>query len=85
VVSTAQEFSEIDPDSYSYRYSISTKGGCSTRKGQSVNLSPFSDHMETILENLGTINFGLNLETDIAQEIDEVYVTFRRFKLDSKG
>jgi hypothetical protein len=73
VVSTAQEFSEIDPDSYSYRYPISTKGDYSTRKGQSLNLSSLSDYMETILENLDTINFGLNLETDIAQEVHEAY------------
>jgi len=30
--------------------------------------------METILENLDTINFGLNLETDIAQEVYEAYM-----------
>ena len=74
VVSTAQEFSEIDPDSYSYRYPISTKGDYSTRKGQSVNLSSLSDHMETILDKLNTINFGLNLETDIAQEVYEACI-----------
>lgn len=74
VVSTARGFSKIDPDSYSYRYPISTKGDYSTRRGQSVNLSSLSDHMETILENLDTINFGLNLETDIAQKVYEAYM-----------
>jgi hypothetical protein len=75
VVSTAQEFSDIDPDSYSYRYPISTKGDYSTRKRQSVNLSSLSGHMDNILENLDTINFGLNLETDIAQEVYDAYTT----------
>lgn len=74
VVSTAQEFSNIDPDSYSYRYPISTKGNHSTRKGQSVNLSSLSEHMDSILESLDAINFGLDLETDIAQEVYEAYI-----------
>ena len=73
-VSTAQEFSEIDPGSYSYRYPISRQGDYLTPKGQSVNLSSLSEHMETILDNLDTINFGLNLETNIAQEVYEAYM-----------
>lgn len=75
IVSTAQDFSEIDPDSYSYRYPISTKGDYSTRPGQSVNLLSVSKHMDNLLENLDTINFGLNLETDIAQEVYEAYLS----------
>jgi len=74
VVSTAKEFSDIDPDSYSYRYPISTRGDYSTRLGQSVNLSSLSDHMDSLLENLDAINFGLNLETDIEQEVYEAYL-----------
>ncbi|MUL38764.1 hypothetical protein [Gloeocapsopsis dulcis] len=74
VISTAKEFSDIDPDSYSYRYPISTRGDYSTRLAQSVNLSSLSDHMASLLENLDTINFGLNLETDIEQEVYEAYL-----------
>jgi len=73
VVCTAKEFSDIDPDSYSYRYPISTKGDYSTRQGQSINLSSLSAHMNIILEKLDTINFGLNIETDIAQEVYKAY------------
>jgi hypothetical protein len=38
IVCTAKEFSDIDPDSYSYRYPISTKGNYSTQPKQFVNL-----------------------------------------------
>lgn len=58
----------------SYRYPISTRGDYSTRLGQSVNLSSLSDHMDSLLENLDAINFGLNLETDIEQEVYEAYL-----------
>lgn len=30
--------------------------------------------MDNLLEDLDNINFGLNIETDIAQEIYEVYL-----------
>ncbi len=74
IVFTVKEFSDIDPDSYSYRYSISTKGNYSTRPKQVVNLSLMATHMNNLFEALDTINFSLNVETDIAQEIYEAYL-----------
>lgn len=77
VVSASREFSEIDPASFSYRYPIDAKGNCSNREGQSINLSSLSGHMKDILEELDTISFGLNIETDNAEEVYEVYIASR--------
>ena len=70
---TCLEFSKIDPDSYSYRYPINTKGKRSTKIHQLINLRAFAEHMASLLEDLDTIHFGLNLETDIAEEIYEAF------------
>jgi hypothetical protein len=63
------EFSEIDPDSFGYRYPIDTKGEPSTNKHQLVNLTAFADRLSAILDDLDTIHFGLCMEVDIAGDL----------------
>jgi hypothetical protein len=69
VTETCHEFSEIDPRSDGYRYPIDSKGQRSTKRHQVVNLRSFADRMSSVLEDLDTIHFGLNIETDVAQEV----------------
>jgi len=71
VTKTCQEFSEIDPRSDGYRYPIDSKGQRSTKRHQVVNLRAFADRMTSVLEDLDTIHFGLNIEADMAQEVYE--------------
>jgi hypothetical protein len=69
---TAEEFAQIDKDSFSYRYPIDVKGAPSTRVGQTVNLKAFAEHMDELLEKLEVLDFGMNVETDKAQEMYEL-------------
>ena len=71
----AKEITAIDRDSYAYRYPIDKKGGPSTRPGQSVNLKAYAEHMDQLLEKLEILDFGLNIETDKAQELYELMET----------
>ena len=72
MVVIAKEFDEIDKDSYSYRYPIDTVGNSSTTRNQIVNMESLSQNMNKLLEELGNINIGLGIETDIAQEVYEM-------------
>jgi hypothetical protein len=71
VTETCREFSEIDPRSDGYRYPINREGQVSTNRHQVVNLRAFADRMSAVLEDLDTVHFGLNIETDKAQEVYE--------------
>jgi len=71
VTETCREFSEIDPRSESYRYPTDRKGQRSSKKHQVVNLSSFAGRMSSVLKDLDTIRFGLNIEMDMAQEVYE--------------
>src|SRR5882724_10966194 len=66
VTETCREFSEIDPRSESYRYPTDRKGQRSSKKHQVVNLSSFAGRMSSVLKDLDTIRFGLNIEMDMA-------------------
>ncbi len=72
IVKVAKEFDEIDPDSYSYRYPINTKGEYSTKPNQIVNLESFSSELGELLTNLGVIDFGIDIETSQAQTLYEI-------------
>lgn len=76
VAALCKDWSEIDPDSYAYRYPIDKKGRASTKKHQVVNLRELSSRMATVLEELDTVHFGLNIETDSARQIYEVVERF---------
>ena len=76
VEKTSVELSELDSDSYGYRYPIDRHGKPSTKRHQSVNLESFASHMSSVLDDLDTIHFGLGGEIDIAQEV--LYETLRQ-------
>ena len=71
VTETCHEFSDIDPRSDGYRYPIDSKGQHSTKRHQRVNLRAVVDRMSSVLEDLDTIHFGLNIETEVAQKVYE--------------
>lgn len=68
----SSELSDIDPDSYAYRYPIDTQGGYSTPRHQAVNLKALSRTMDDLLEDMDTLDFGFQVETSQAQEIYEM-------------
>ncbi len=72
MVVIAKEFDEIDKDSYSYRYPIDTVGNSSTTRNQIANMESLSQTMNKLLEELNAVDFGLGIETDIAQEVYEM-------------
>jgi hypothetical protein len=77
IVKTAKDFYTIDPDSYSFRYPIKIDGTLSTASNQIINPQSFSEHMSELLEKLEVIDFGIAIETHIAQEVysafDEIF------------
>ena len=72
----AKEFGEIDPTSFSYRYPIDKNGNYSTKKHQVVNILSVHKNMDKLLSDLEIVNFGLDLETDQAQELYELLNDF---------
>ena len=68
ITKTCHEFSDIDSRSDGYRYPIDSKGHCSTKKHQVINLGSFAEHMSSVLEKLDIVHGGLYIETDLAQE-----------------
>jgi hypothetical protein len=68
----SKEFDEIDPDSYSYRYPINTKGNESTNHHQVVNMRSIHSNMDKMLTYLEAVATGLDAETDNAQELYEM-------------
>ena len=47
------------------------KGSARLQEHQMINLRAFADRMSSVLEGLDAIHFGLNIETDVAQEVYE--------------
>jgi hypothetical protein len=72
----ADDFSIIDPNSFSYRYPINSKGEYSTKEHQILNLTSLTNCMEDLLNVMEAINFGLDLETDKAERIIEILSNF---------
>ena len=78
VLTTASEFTVIDPRSESYRYPITRGGDRSTPANQTANLQAFHSTMSHVLDGLEAVDFGLNVETDIQQELHEISQEFRQ-------
>jgi hypothetical protein len=66
---TCDDLARIDPRSDGYRYPIDKNGKPSTKRHQVVNLQAFAARMSSVLEDLDTIHFGVNIETDKEQEV----------------
>lgn len=76
IVEVCKDWSQIDARSDAYRYPIDWKGQPSTKRHQVVNLRALATHMSTVLGDLATVHFGLNVETDEAQELYEILEQF---------
>jgi hypothetical protein len=72
LVKLADELSKIDYSSYVYRYPTGKQGKPSIESQQEVNLIALSTSVDEALEELELIDFGLDIETDLAQEICEI-------------
>ena len=69
LTSTARDFDDIDPSSFVYRYPVNTKGGpAADDNSQTINLRLFANHMSALLEEIDTVNFGLNIMTDVSRD-----------------
>lgn len=71
----AAKFAKIDPGSFAYRYPTDKNGNHSTPLNQTVSLQAFHATMSQLLGDLEVIDFGINVETDIAQEFYETMMT----------
>jgi hypothetical protein len=69
---TCRELTEIDPESFAFRYPMDRRGNYATRPHLVLNLSAFSRHMSQLLDDLDTVRFGLGGEIYLAQ--DALYV-----------
>lgn len=74
----ADEFNEIDPSSFCYRYPVNLKGEHSTKNNQVVNIEAIYDNFSAFLSELETINFGLDVEKNQTQEIFENIENFNK-------
>jgi hypothetical protein len=72
IKNVANDFAEIDPDSYSYRYPIDTTGNWSTKGHQLMNLEALHQGMFEVVEGLDAIHFGIDIETFQAQQLSDV-------------
>lgn len=72
ILKVSSEFSDIDPGSFGYRYPIDKKGHFSTKPHQVVSLEAIYRTMNELLESMYTLDFGLQIVTDQAQEMWEM-------------
>jgi hypothetical protein len=72
ILRISSEFSEIDTNSFAYRYPINKKEELSTKPHQIVNLEAFSSKMNELLDELETLDFGFDIELSKAQDIYEI-------------
>ncbi|MFC2130239.1 hypothetical protein ACFLSQ_02275 [Bacteroidota bacterium] len=68
-----KEFTEIDPNSSSFRYPIDRNENCSTLTENNLNLESIYNNLEPVLKRLEKIEFGINIETDNEQKIYEIH------------
>ncbi len=70
------QFDKIDKSSYSFRYPIDNKGEFSSKNHQSINMDSLFRTMESYLEILNNIQFGIQIETDnifyVIKELDKI-------------
>jgi hypothetical protein len=76
VADTSADWRELDPRSDGYRYPIDTKGQPATKENQIVNLRAMMTCMSSLLEDLDTIHFGLDIESN---RTEEAYVALQEF------
>ena len=76
MLSIASDYSDLDYNSFSYRYPIDTNGDYSTERNQIINITSLTVTMEGLLDSIEAINFGLDIETDKEKEIFQILSNF---------
>jgi hypothetical protein len=69
ILTIADEFEKIDPESHAYRYPTDVNGKWSTLPNQYMSLKAFHATMSQLLGKLEAIDLGMNIETDITKYI----------------
>lgn len=64
IISISEQYSELDKDSYSYRYPIDKYGIYSTNKHQTTNIKSIYLTMKEIQATFEAINLGLDMKTN---------------------
>lgn len=72
LLSTAKDLSDIDENSYVYRYPIRKDGSACVNQTQIVNLEELSSRMNCVLNKLDILDFGLDVEIEKARIIYEI-------------
>ena len=75
LITISGEFAKIDRTSFAYRYPTDKNGNRSTPVNQTVSLQALHATMSEILGNLEVIDFGINVETDIAEQAYELMMS----------
>lgn len=68
----ANEFEQIDKESFGYRYPIDKHGNYSTKPNQIVNLLALHNSMKQLLSELEVVDFGFDSTAFQAQEVYEI-------------
>lgn len=63
IESITDQYTELDKDSYSYRYPIDKYGNYSTKKHQAANIKSISLAMQDVQAAFEAINMGLDMKT----------------------
>lgn len=71
-----REFAHVDPDSITFRYPTDTKGHRAHFAPLRINLSDFALTMNSVLEVLDVIDFGVDVETDKTEELNRILESF---------
>lgn len=76
IISISDQYTELDKDSYSYRYPIDKNGNYSTRKHQVANIKSISLAMQDVQAAFEAINLGLDLKTSETFDLIEILEQF---------
>jgi hypothetical protein len=68
---TASQWNQLDPTGESYRYPITRSGDRATSEHQIANMRSIATAMTKLLTDLEAIHFGLNIETDLVEDMIE--------------
>ena len=75
---TAKELSDLDPDSFNYRYPTAKDLTAPKFRTQltNVNLRDLAVHMEEVFEHLEAISFGIDISEQQQQELLQILATY---------
>lgn len=68
-----KEFSQVDPDSFAFRYPISKKGDKTLDGLRHINIRRLAEHIEKLSEDLGTIGNCIAIYLDYKRDMYSSY------------